>query len=118
MRTLREIVSAAKGNEPVEVEELLYAVCALSSLSTFDQMDLRRMASDEKDGKPCLRAWSRFKESFRRWKLALDKSPKEWLGPGNDPASPEYQRRRALANRILEAAIDGTLRKKLGLAGE
>lgn len=111
MRTLSEIIEAAKSNEVVANEECIYAICAMSGLSTFDTMDLMKMAQDEKEGKPNLRAWHRYEESFRRRKMALGKSPKEWLGLSHDPANPEYQKRRGLANRVFDAALDGSLAK-------
>lgn len=118
MRTLSEIIDAVKSNQPSTHEECIYALCALDSLATFDKMDLMKMGSDEQDGKPRLWAWMRYEESFNRWKLALAKSPREWLGDNNDPLNPAYQKRRRVANRILDAALDGTLQAKLDAAKE
>ena len=104
MRTLSEIISAAKSNEPVDVEELRYALCALEGLASFDSMELRRLAEEKKPS-----TWSRYELSFHRWKAALSKSPKEWLGSQYDPANPEYQKRRIAANKLMNAALAGKL---------
>lgn len=108
MRTLSQIIDAAKGAQPATEEELRYALCAMDSLATFDGMDLMHLGSREKEGKP-LGAWMYYEESFNRRKRALAKSPKDWLGFGYDPLNPEYQQRRGTANRIFDAALSGKL---------
>jgi hypothetical protein len=109
MRTLSQIIDAAKSGHPATEEELRYALCALDSLATFDKMDLMKIGSREQEGRKVLGAWMYYEESFNRWKRALAVDPKTWLGPNNDPANPEYQRRRVVANKILDAAIAGKL---------
>lgn len=99
MRTLFEIIESAKSGGRPEYDELRYALCALDSLSTFDRMDTRRPANVGSE--------IRAEESFRRWKTALGKSPKDWLGPENDPDSAEVQERRAMSLKIFQAVANG-----------
>lgn len=108
MRTLDEIVSAARGGEKPSVDELRYAVVAMDHLLTFDRMAFMTLAEAEREGKkPFLTrsaVWQ-WEEWFGRMKRALAKSPKEWLGPDNDPDSAEVQKRRAIASKIMDKAI-------------
>ena len=106
MRTLFEIIEAAKSNEVTTHDECLYALLAVEALSIFDSSSFQRLA--EKDTKKhFLGATYRWKESWNRWKRAGEKSPKEWLGNNNDPTNPEYQQRRKVAKRLLDKIIDG-----------
>lgn len=104
MRTLSDIVEAVKANERPDYEELRYALLAYQALATFDGMALMRLAEAERrKAVPRLTrsaVWQH-EEQFRRFKLALAKSPKEWVGWNNDPENPEYQQRRAAAMRIF-----------------
>lgn len=100
MRTLIEIIEAAKVGEPTTHEECLYALLAYSSLASFDESALRRLAF-EPPSKLRTPAWEA-EESHRRWKAALVKSPREWLGPTNDPANPECRERVNLARRLFD----------------
>lgn len=43
-------------------------------------------------------------ESLRRRKIAMDKSPKDWVGWSNDPSNPDYQKMRATAFKVFEKA--------------
>lgn len=99
MRALFEIVEAAKVGEPTTHEECLYALLAYSGLSYFDSSALRDLAFSPSKFRT---AEGEAEESFRRWKAALAKSPKDYLGPGNDPANPECQQRVRLARRLFE----------------
>ena len=99
MRTLFEIIESAKVGETTTHEECLYALLAYASLAYFDRRALQQLAF-----KP-----SRFRtpqseseESFRRWKTALAKSPKDWLGHGNDPANVECRQRVQKARQLLD----------------
>ncbi len=99
MRTLFEIIEAAKVGEPITHDECLYALLAYSGLSHFDASALRHLAFEpSKFRTPQYEA----EESHRRWKLALDKSPKDWLGPNNDPANESCRARVRLARRVFE----------------
>ncbi len=104
MRTLYDIVEAAKIGEPTTHEECLYALLAYTGLSYFDSSALRQLAFEpSKFRTPQFQA----EESHRRWKLALDKSPKDWLGPNNDPANEECRKRVRMARRVFDKVLAG-----------
>lgn len=103
MRTLFEIIDAAKVGEPTTHEECLYALLAYSGLAHFDESALRRLATTP--ASRFITAEFESDESFRRWKTALGKSPKEWLGPNNDPANPECVKRVRLARKLVDNLI-------------
>jgi len=99
MRTLFEIIEDAKIGNPTTHEECLYALLAYASLAYFDEHALRQIAFEpSRFLTPQLRA----EESHRRWKMALGKSPKEWLGPENDPATEECRTRVRMARRLFD----------------
>jgi hypothetical protein len=102
LRTLFEIIEAAKVGEPTTHDECLYALLAYSALSHFDSSALRKLAFEPSkfrtpDGEA--------EESHRRWKMALEKSPKDYLGPNNDPANPECRDRVKLARRLFDRVM-------------
>jgi len=101
MRTLFEIIEAAKSGEQTTQEELLFAVLALDSLSTFDAMDIRRPA--EMGGENSV-AYLRYSEHHRRWHTALNASPEVWLGD-NVPSNPDYQKLRKVALALLDKVV-------------
>ncbi len=106
MRTLGEIITAAKDGEKPSYDELLYALVALEALFTFDHsfvVELPYKPSHQKHPE----LWS--EESFNRVKRAMEKPPKDWLGWNNDPANPEYQKRRKVALAIWDKATKGEL---------
>jgi hypothetical protein len=72
---------------------------ALSALQHFDREALRRIATA-----PGIINNAEFQssESFRRMKSALAQSPKDFVGPENDPANREYQRLRTGALNMLD----------------
>ncbi|MEN6440518.1 MAG: hypothetical protein ABFD97_18240 [Syntrophobacter sp.] len=99
MRTLFEIIESAKdGNKPNH-EECYWSMLALEALSTFDSIALRRLA-DGKERKFMTAEWQH-KESWNRWKRALGVSPRHWVGPNNDPESPDYQRMRSISKKLF-----------------
>lgn len=102
MRTLGEIIEAARSGERPDYDELRLAVCAMDALMTFDLMAIWKLAEAESEGKkPFLvysAVWQR-DENFGRVKRAMAKTPRDFLGPNHDPDSPEAQesRRRSIA---------------------
>jgi predicted RNA-binding protein len=99
MRTLFEIVEAAKIGDPTTHDECFYALLAYAGLAHFDASALRRLAFEPSRFRtPAFEA----EESFRRWKMALAKSPKDWLGPNNDPANEACRERVRMARRVFE----------------
>lgn len=106
MRTLYEIIEAAKSNEETTHEECLYALLAVEALSTFDSRALAKLAEDETTGITKLFAANyQWKVSWDRHKMVRDKSPKDWLGPSNDPTNSEYQKERAVFKRVIDKLI-------------
>lgn len=102
MRTLFEIIEAAKIGEPTTHEECLYALLAYAGLAHFDASALRQLAFEPSK----LRTPERqAEESFKRWKMALAKSPKDWLGPSNDPANEECRERVRMARRLFDKVV-------------
>lgn len=104
MRNLIDIVEAAKANEAVSEEELLYALLVYSALSSFDARAIDRLA--EKPDDKFMTPQRMAEDSYRRWHTALNKSPKEYLGWNNDPANPEYQKTRKMFRGLLNKFID------------
>ena len=102
MRTLFEIIEAAKIGEPTTHEECLYALLAYASLAYFDESALRKLAFEPSKFRTPERE---AEESHRRWKTALEKSPKDWLGPSNDPANEGCRQRVRMARRIFDKVI-------------
>lgn len=99
MRTLMEIIEAAKeGNKPTH-DECYWAMLALSALHNFDSQDLLRFADDHHDN-----GINKFmaEESFQRSKRAFAVPPDQYVGWGNDPANPDYQAFRKLAFMIYD----------------
>jgi hypothetical protein len=105
MRTLFDIIESAKVGEPTTHEECLYALLAYSGLAHFDSSALRSLAFEpSKFRTPEYQA----EESFKRWKMALAKSPKDWLGPSNDPANEECRQRVRMARRLFDKVAGQT----------
>jgi hypothetical protein len=99
VRTLFEIIEDAKVGDPTTHEECLYALLAYASLVHFDSRALRMLAFEPSKFRTPERE---AEESHRRWKTALAKSPKDWLGPSNDPANEECRQRVRLARRLFD----------------
>ncbi len=105
MRTLLEIIEAAKDGQMPTHEECYWALLALEALHGFDSRALLEMPENAKGmGAEGLALWLDItsSESFNRFKAALNRPPKAWLGPANDPSNPECQRRRELGKRLLD----------------
>ena len=107
MRTLGDICEMVHSGGRPEYDELRYALQAMQQVMVFDRMAFIKLAEAEREGKKPILVRSaqwQWEEFFRRYKTALEKSPKEWLGPDNDPDSAEVQKRRAVAIKIYERA--------------
>lgn len=70
MRTLDEITTAVRRNEPVTDEELRYSVCAFDVLLSLLELD-----------KDPVR--------LKQYMIAGDMCPREYIGPANDPENPD-----------------------------
>ena len=95
-RTLVEIVEGAKDGERPTAEECYWAMLALDALTHFDRDALMRLIDES------ARVEIAANESLRRFKQAMQIEPRAYMGWSNDPANPEYQKGRQMAQRILE----------------
>ncbi len=109
MRTLGEILDAAKEGAPTTHDECLYALLAYSSLAYFDSSARRQLAFEPSTIRTPER---QAEESHRRWKTALEKSPRDWLGRSNDPANEECRARVRLARRLWDKVAAKTARSE------
>lgn len=100
MRTLGEIIEAAKDGDVTTHEECLYGLLAMCALSYFNSASLRRLL--EYPNSPVITVRGEVEESFRREKAAYAKSPKEWVGWKNDPANLDYQQFRTLGKKLID----------------
>ena len=102
MRTLSEIIDSAKDGSETTHEECLYALLAYSALHYFASSSLRRLAHEP----------SRFRTvegeaeaDFKRFKVALAKSPKEFVGWNNDPANPEHVKFVKMGRKLVDKLV-------------
>ncbi|MFM5094984.1 hypothetical protein ACEUCJ_14950 [Aeromonas rivipollensis] len=107
MRTLGQIIEACRNGERPDVDELRLAVCAMDALMTFDRRAIWTLAeAEEKRGgrAPLLNRSAVFQrdENFNRVRRALDKSPREYLGPNNNPDDPVVRAERQLFKTAYE----------------
>lgn len=105
MRTLGEIIEAARSGERPDYDDLRLAVCAMDMLMTFDRQAIWKLAEGEQQGKKPILVWSSLwqrDENFTRVKGAMAKDPKSYLGPNYDPDSPAVQERRRMSIAIME----------------
>ena len=102
MRTLNDIIDAVLDNEDVSREELYYGFLALRALHNFDHMAIMHMHTNPGIFNNPEHQWE---ESFNRYKRALNQDPKTWIGPNNDPANSEFQRRRSIGKKILDKIV-------------
>ena len=101
MRNLSEIIEAVKTDQEVTEEELRYGLLAISSLLSFDHRQLREELTKEPRSAKVFRDL-KAEDSFNRYRNALNKSPKEWLGWGYDPKNPEYQKFHEVGSKLVE----------------
>ena len=96
MRTLLEIIEAAKSNSPITSAEGRYALCAMDGLATFDRMAIRRLARTNEGA-------MRVAEGMHaRWHNALGLTPRSYLGEAYNPENPEYQERRKMSLKLFD----------------
>jgi hypothetical protein len=114
MKTLFEIIELTKDGGKSEYDELRYALLAMCSLHHFDLSALRKLYKMEQDGKYHKEMFGlewEVNESFDRNKRALDKSPKDWLGPNHDPDNPDYQQFRNGSKKLFDKIFEQTINK-------
>ena len=105
MRILGEIVDSARTGEEVSKDELLYALIAMSHLSTFDDRALMNLTDAEINGKKPVRTYSaewQCQERMDRIHRVYHKSPKEFIGKDHDPKNPENCKRIKTAKKIFK----------------
>lgn len=109
-KTLHEVIAAVRDGQPVDHDDLRYAVCALDALSTFDRMAFMKLAEAEREGKKPFMTTSaqwQWEEHFNRQKRAAATAPKDYVGWNNDPDNPEFQARRGTAKKIMQKVGKG-----------
>lgn len=105
MRNLGEIIEDCKLNKKPTVDELRYAVIALTYLTNMMESSLLEIY--EKTENTFIKI--RVKNIDNAYSTALNKSPKEWIGWNTDPENPEYQKFHALGSKLVEKAMRGEL---------
>jgi hypothetical protein len=104
LRTLSDIVENCKSGGLPDYEELRYALLVYEFMFNMDHRTLREELLSEKRSPLAIREL-RANNSFNMFKKALNKSPKEYLGWNSDPGNPEYQKQRAVAERIFDKVM-------------
>jgi hypothetical protein len=115
VKTLGEIIEAAKSGERPDYDELRLAVCAMDMLMTFDRQAIWKLAEGEEKGKKPFLVWSGLwqrDENFTRVKRAMASDPKSYLGANYDPDSPAVQERRRMSIAIMKGAARRAEEKK------
>jgi len=105
MRTLVEIIEDCKLNKEPSIDELRYAVIALTSIinmTTSTLMELYKKDMNVLEKK-------RLENTYNAYSTVLNKSPKEWLGWNNDPENPAYQKLYSIGSKLLDKALKGEL---------
>ena len=105
MRTLNEIIESAKDGNMPSHEECYWAMLCYNSMFNIDHRQLREALLAEKLAPEFIRNL-KAETSFKMYKNALNKSPKEFMGPSNDPNNPEYQKFRTMGNKIIDKIIN------------
>ncbi|MBD8601477.1 hypothetical protein IFT80_02350 [Pseudomonas sp. CFBP 8771] len=108
MKTLGEIIEAARSGERPDYDGLRLAVCAMDMLMTFDRQAIWKLAEAESEGKKPFMVWSGLwqrDENFNRVKRAMAKDPRSYLGLSYDPDSPEVQDRRRKSIALMDRAL-------------
>lgn len=100
MRTLYEIVESAKDGQMPSHEECYWAMLALDAMLIIDHTSLRDILTRDKELSPLFKKM-KAENSHNMFRNALNKSPKDWLGPNHDPSNPECQRMRKIAFGVL-----------------
>jgi hypothetical protein len=104
MRTLSEIIESAKDNNMPSHEECYWAMLCYESMLNIDHRALREALLNEKPIQEFIRKL-KAENSFNMYKNALNKPPRDFLGPSNDPSNPGYQRFREIGKKIIDKFI-------------
>lgn len=110
-KTLNEVIDAVRNGEQVDYDDMRYAICAMSALTTFDRQAFMKLAEGEREGRKPFMVWSaqfQWEEHFGRHKRAGEQRPKDYVGWNNDPDNPEFQKRRGISNKLMQRALAST----------
>ena len=99
MRSLYDIIEAAKDGDQPAPSETYHAMLVLVALLNMATQDIRRMQESKP---PFDRIWSA--ENHRRYHEALSVDPVTYLG-NNVPGNPEYDRFRKAGLALFEKAM-------------
>ncbi len=116
VRTLFEIIDAAKDGEMPTHEECYWAMLAFDALMYFDHHDMQNLV--ERPQNVLNNPKSYYEKQFRRHKTALNTSPKDWVGPNNDPSNPAYQSFRNVGKKLIDKVLGDTDETKAPPEGE
>lgn len=104
-KTLFEIIEAVKTNQPVDEQDLRYALLAESYLANMANSLLLRLY--QKDKPPLFDML--IANNHKANNTSLNKPPKEWLGWDNDPDNPAYQRFHLIGSALVDKVLKGEL---------
>lgn len=104
MKNLFDIIEGCKTNGRPDYDELRYSVLVLTSLLNMDHQNLFECLTRDKEY-PAFIKKMKADNSFKMYKTALNKSPKEYLGWNNDPENPEYQKFHAMGSRLVDKVL-------------
>ena len=99
MKTLFEIIECVKNDEPVDERELRSTIVVLDAMSTMDHLAFRDV-DRSKNNHMAKNVYT--DRLFRRWKIALNSQPENYLGPEGVPWSSAYQESRKRSLKLLE----------------
>lgn len=105
MRTLYEIIESAKDGQMPSHEECYWAMLCYEAMFSIEHMGLRNALLNDKPIQEFIRKL-KAENSFNMYKNALNKSPKDFVGPNNDPSNPEYQRFREVGKKLIDKFIE------------
>lgn len=114
MRTLLEIIEAARDGKEIGMEEATYALLALDALWGLERGSLLYICRNMSGPAAASLAGHEMSETLKRARTALNKDPKEWVGWNNDPKNPEYQERRKASFGLVKKVLGVDLRKPPG----
>lgn len=100
MRTLREIIEAARDGQVPTHEECYWALLVFAELHGFDHRHILEVKERAGEDEFAAKMWA--DDSQRRYLEALNADPEVWLGPENDPANPEYQELRKAWGKVID----------------
>ena len=104
MRTLSEIIDSAKDGNMPSHEECYWAMLVYNSMFIMEHRQYNEALLVEKPAPDFIRKM-KAENSFNTYQNMLRKSPKEFMGPDNDPSNPEYQKFRKMGMKIVDKFI-------------